>query len=293
MQIQPQHMRLSPKDCCVLNRGSGAWAFEPVALQLSSSLGIDVAGEPRRFNYLLHVEDADAPVDFDVFIPTEAIRLASDKRLLAAVFAKHDVPIPETHLLDTFEHVLRFIRERSSNEWCIKYPTSCGANGHRLITQESVEPPNWPRPFIVQEFVRLDRPEVYRTYCAAGELFGWVARGFPEGARLSPWVAHARGARYVRLDEPPVQALEAAMRALVATGLSGSFGCADLLLKPNGQWIVLEVGTDGLFNHVDRDLGDRDLERELHRRVADAFWKAAANYKNDQQKVEATGPPEL
>ena len=112
-------------------------------------------------------------------------------------------------------------------------------------------------------------------FCAAGELFGWVVRRFPDGTRQSPWVAHARGARYVRLGDPPSQALEVARRALVATRLWDSFGCVDLLRKPGGQWVVLEVGTDGLFNHVDRDLGDADLERELHQRVANAFWKAA------------------
>ena len=166
------------------------------------------------------------------------------------------------------------------SEWCLKYPTSCGASGHRLISSSSTEPPNWPRPFIVQEFIRLKRPEVYRVFCAAGELFGWVARRFPEGTRLSPWVAHARGARYVRLGEPPSEALEAARRSLIATRLWDSFGCVDLLHKPTGEWLVLEVGTDGLFNHVDRDLGDPDLERELHRRVANAFWKAAESYDN-------------
>jgi hypothetical protein len=46
----------------------------------------------------------------------------------------------------------------------------------------------------------------------------------------------------------------------------------------------LEVGTDGLFNHVDRDLGDQVFERELHRRVADAFWKAAKSYDNTPAK---------
>jgi len=271
-------MRLLPEDCCVLNRGSGSWAFEPLALQLSSSLGVDVASEPRRFNYLLHVEDTDRLVGFEVFIPAEAIRLASDKRLLAGVFARHDVPTPETHLLDTYEQVLRFVGKHPGSEWCLKYPTGCGASGHRMIAEVSVEPANWPRPFIVQEFVRLDRPEVYRTYCAAGELFGWVARRFPKGTFLSPWVAHARGARYVQLGQPPSEALEAARRALVATGLWDSFGCVDLLRKPTGAWVVLEVGTDGLFNHVDRDLGDEDFERELHQRVADAFWSAAQSY---------------
>lgn len=268
-------MGISPKECCVLNRGGGSWAFESLADKLSSSLGIDVAVEPRRFNYLLHVEDADSPVEFDVFIPIEAVRLASDKRLLADAFIAHDVPTPKTHLLNTFEHVLLFVREHSGSEWCLKYPTSCGASGHKLISSESVEPQGWPRPFIVQEFIRMERPEVYRTYCAAGELFGWVARRFPEGTRPSPWVAHARGARYVRLGAPPTKALEAARSAFLATGLFGSFGCVDLLLKPTGEWVVLEVGTDGLFNHVDRDLGDQDFEQELHRRIADSFWKAA------------------
>jgi glutathione synthase/RimK-type ligase-like ATP-grasp enzyme len=268
-------MSISRKDCCVLNSGSGGWGFEPLALQLSSALGVDVASEPRRFNYLLHVEDPTQPIEFDVFIPNKAIRLASDKRLLAAVFNEHGVPTPETHLLESYDQALRFIRERADSAWCLKYPTSCGASGHRLMTGESSEPPNWPRPFIVQEFIRLEHPEVYRTYCAGGELFGWVARRFPEGTRLSPWVAHARGARYVRLGEPPAAALLAARSALVATELWDSFGCVDLLRKPNGEWVVLEVGTDGLFNHVDRDLGDQEFEQELNRRVADAFWKAA------------------
>ena len=143
-------MSLLPKDCCVLNAGSGAWAFEPLALQLSSSLGIDVADEPRRFNYLLHVEDPDSPVRGNVFIPTEAVRLASDKRLLAAVFIEHGVSTPDTCLLDTFDDVLRFVRERSAGEWCLKYPTSCGASGHRMITEASAEPHSDPQTFTTQ-----------------------------------------------------------------------------------------------------------------------------------------------
>lgn len=271
-------MSLSPKDCCVLSGGAGAWAFEPLAAQLSSYLGIDVSSSPRRFNYLLHVEDLGRSDSFDTFIPLTSIQIASDKRLLAGSFAIHDVPTPETHLFDSHERAYQFASDNATREWCLKYPTGCGASGHRMITTKSVEPPNWPRPFIVQEFIRLERPEVYRTYCVGGELFGWVARRFPEGAQVSPWVAHARGARYVRLADPPAEALVAARRALLATGLLDSFGCVDLLNRPTGEWVVLEVGTDGLFNHVDRDLGDVEFERELHRRVADAFWRWARRH---------------
>ena len=106
-------------------------------------------------------------------------------------------------------------------------------------------------------------------------MFGWVARRFPAGSKPSPWVAHARGARYVKLDKAPGEAGEAAKLALVATGLWDSFGCVDLLCKPTGEWVVLEVGTDGLVNHVDRDVGDTLFERQIEERITAAFWRVA------------------
>jgi hypothetical protein len=184
---------------------------------------------------------------------------------------------PFTRLLANFDEVRAFVNERPHSRWCLKYPISCGANGHRILTPDCQEPPNWPRPFIVQEFIQMDRPEVYRTYGAAGELFGWVVRRYPDGAKISPWVAHAQGARYACLGEPPEQAVAAARSALVAVKLFDSFGCVDLMCRPDGAWVVLEVGTDGLFNHVDRDWGDVEMENELSRRVADSFWQAARN----------------
>jgi hypothetical protein len=36
---------------------------------------------------------------------------------------------------------------------------------------------------------------------------------------------------------------------------------------------VLEVGTDGLFAHVDRDLDDPAFEKELLERVCDSFTR--------------------
>lgn len=34
----------------------------------------------------------------------------------------------------------------------------------------------------------------------------------------------------------------------------------------------MEIGADGMFNHVDRDLGLAELESEIQRRVAETFW---------------------
>lgn len=71
----------------------------------------------------------------------------------------------------------------SGGEWCLKFPTSCGGAGHMLVTQHSTIPDMWPRPYILQEFIRMTDPRVYRTYIAGSSLFGWVTRKFPPGAK--------------------------------------------------------------------------------------------------------------
>jgi hypothetical protein len=268
-------MKPEADDCCILNGGSGAWAFAPLAAQLSGALGVPISAEPRRFNYLLHLDALETDFRPETFVPLAAIRMAADKRLLAAAFQRHGVPTPRTFLLETFSEVIRHVGMHPDIEWCLKYPTGCGASGHRRVSPGSSEPPNWPRSFILQEFIRLERPEVYRVYGAGGELFGWVARRFPAGREPSAWVAHARGARYERAGEAPAAALAAASTALRAVGLDESFGCVDLLVRPSGEWVVLEVGTDGVFNYVDRELNDGELETEVLARIARAFWQRA------------------
>jgi hypothetical protein len=264
-------MNATRSDCCVLCGGDGAWAFEPLARSLAVALGADVSPTPRRFNYLLFTDSLPLPADCASFIPPESIALAADKRRLAEVFARNGVPIPETHLLNTWDEVQHFRVARPEAEWCLKFPTACGASGHRLLTDDP--PAWWPVPFVVQEFVRLEQPVVYRTYAAGGVIFGWMVRRFPTGKKPSPWVAHARGAVYEHAGHAPQAAVTVARSALAATGLLGSFGCVDLLQRPTGEWMALEVGTDGLVNHVDRALGDAVMEAEMTRRIAEVFWK--------------------
>ena len=272
LESRSSSLREMKSDCCVLNEGDGAWAFQPLAEQLSRAIGIDISTQTRRFNYLLH---ADGAVDETAryFIPLDSIRIAADKRLLAEIFEKHCVPRPETRVFDQFEDALEFVRSEPTKQWCLKFPTGCGGSGHQMLTGESQEDRNWPKPFVVQEFIALANPEVFRTYAAGGQVFGWVVRRYPEGVTPSPWVAHARGARYVCLDEIPQEALSSAKAAFQATGLLESFGCADLLQKPNGDWVVLEVGTDGLHNHVDRELDHESFEQELNIRLNASFWR--------------------
>ncbi len=258
--------------CCVLNGGGGAWAFASLARRLSADLWVDVSEAPRGYNYLLSFDGLDAAPCGELFIPARSIHTAADKRLLAEEFAAAAVPTPETRLVGSLAEVERMLATEPGRDWCLKYPTGCGASGHRMLTAGMSLPAGWPLPLVVQEFIRLDRPEVYRTYAADGKLFGWVVRRFPTGIRSSPWVAHARGARYEAAGEVPPAALGAACLALEAVALLGSFGCVDLLRHPTGEWLVLEVGTDGVFNHVDRDLGLPEVELEMRRRVAEAFW---------------------
>ena len=254
----------------ILNAGSGAWAFEPLAEHLSRVLGVPVSEEPAAYFYLLSWDGPEPPPGAS-FIPYPAIVQASDKRLLAETIHRAGVATPRTHLLETPAEVDRFLRAEPATSWVLKYPTGCGGAGHRLLDGSAPVPEEWPRPYVVQEFVRLERPEVYRLYSAGGETFGWNVRRFPTGVAASPWVAHARGARYQDPGPLPAAAEEQARAALAATGLLDSFGCADLLHAGDGRWLVLEVGTDGVFNHVDRDVDLPGLSDEIDRRIAAAF----------------------
>ena len=206
------------------------------------------------------------------FVPWDAMQMAADKRLQAQAFRQAAVSIPRTELLADQSALQELLSSNRSCEWALKYPVACGGAGHRLVTADSAIREDWPLPFVLQEFIRLPQPEVYRVYCVDGELFGWNARRYPPGVKASPWVAHAQGARYVHLGTPPAEAAAVATAALKATGLFGSFGIVDLLSHED-RWLVLEIGSDGLFNHVDRDFDNPALALELERRLAEAFWK--------------------
>ncbi len=218
-------------------------------------LWVDISSTPRKYNYLLHLEDHRIPTSAELYIPDDSIVLASDKRLLTERFLGNGIPIPKTWVVETIGEIHSLQRSHPDLELCLKYPTGCGGSGHRLWTEDLRVPKQWPKPFLVQEFIRLERPEVYQAFGIGGEVFGWVVRRYPQNRSRedlqSPWVAHARGAIYEIEDGPPTQARGTARVALQATDLLNSFGCVDLLQRPNGEWVVLEVGTDGLFNHVD------------------------------------------
>jgi hypothetical protein len=158
--------------CCILNGGGGGWAFAGLADQLSRALWLDVSEVPREFNYLLLVEHLDPAACGELFIPYCAMQLAADKRLLAEVFAATGVPTPETRLVGSLAEAERVLAEEPGREWCLKFPTGCGASGHRRLVPGMTLPGSWPLPLVVQEFIRPDRPEVYRTYATGGELFG-------------------------------------------------------------------------------------------------------------------------
>ncbi len=253
----------------ILNQGQGAWAFSELAAQLAEALWVDVVDEPVEVNYVLFWDGRGEPPPS--FNPLPSIEIAADKRTQAELFDAASVPMPTTVLLDTEHEVSDFVSSHNDRRWVLKYPIGCGAAGHRIITPGMPFRDDWPTPFIVQQFVEMDDPAVYRIYCAGGRLFGWNERRFGDAAtRRSPFGAHATGASYGLLDTIPDEAARAAIAALDAAGLTSSFGCADLLHSDTG-WVVIEVGTDGLYNYVDREVPE-PLATELDRRIAEAFW---------------------
>lgn len=255
----------------IVNAGPGAWGFHPLASALADVMGVPVTDTPADWNYVLGWPESLVDFPAASFVPREAIVLAADKRLMARAFERGGVPTPKTTLVDTVDGARRFVS--APGRYCLKYPTGVGAHGHRMLTEDTLAtlPPSWPRPLVVQAFIESARPEVFRIYAVGGELLGFNVRRFPEDAIGGPWVSHARGGRYECAGPAPEEARVAARAALSATGLLTSFGCADLMRDAEGRWLVLEVGTDGVFNHVDRDVGDDALLTALHARIAEAF----------------------
>lgn len=118
----------------ILNSGDGAWVFQALAKSLANSLQIDISSVPGDFNYVLGWNETNInTIASKMFIPWRGIKLASDKRLLANVFIKHKISIPDTFLIDTHREVLNFLRD-TNEQWCLKYPIGCGASGHKKIS---------------------------------------------------------------------------------------------------------------------------------------------------------------
>jgi glutathione synthase/RimK-type ligase-like ATP-grasp enzyme len=254
----------------ILNAGNAAWIFEEHAQRLARVMTLEISATPSDHNYLLGWESSQPPTG-KCFIPFTAIQWASDKRQLAEIFTKHQVAIPRTYLLESEEEVKQLIEKEAKSQWLVKWPTGCGASGHRFLELNTPIPQEWPRPYVLQEFIRVEVPEVYRLYCVRGETFGWNARRFPSGAKASLFVAHARGARYEAEGSAPPEAEFQARQALTCTNLINSFGCADLMKNEKGNWLVLEVNTDGIYNHVDRDINIGNIANEIDERIARAF----------------------
>jgi glutathione synthase/RimK-type ligase-like ATP-grasp enzyme len=257
----------------ILNQSEGKWAFESLAQMLSQALWIDIKEEIGDFNYLLGAEDKLDIDKIDNFIPIPSIKIASDKREIEKVFNNFKVQRPKTFILDTLGDVETVLKEYNQSSWILKYPKGCGGMHHKLIESSTQIPKGWESPFLLQEFIESDIPEVYRFYCVDTELFGFNVRRFDENANQTPWVAHANGAKYIYGERADSKVTEVAKEALIATNLYQSFGVVDLIQDRSENWYVLEVGTDGIYNYVDRDIENDDLLHEINERIAKAFWK--------------------
>ena len=256
----------------ILNSGDGAWIFQDLAEKLASSLQVKVSDIPGDYNYVLYWDKSNInELENKTFIDLKGMKLASDKRLLAENFLKYKIDIPETYLLNTHQEVVDLIKNKPG-QWCLKYPIGCGASGHRIIKNSNDIPKDWLKPYVVQKFIKLNKLQVFRLYCAGGILFGWNRRKYTSENNKNPWVAHAQGAVYEVLGKPPCEVEVLATKVFKATYLFESFGCVDFLQDNDGKWLVLEIGTDGIFNHVDRNIGNRILEGEIEQRIADAFY---------------------
>jgi glutathione synthase/RimK-type ligase-like ATP-grasp enzyme len=258
----------------ILHTGPWKRVFGQFPEYLSQLTGLPVTEADDRLDFAyLASWDPVRPPSCPTYIPYESILLVHDKRRQARAFLEGGVVVPETHLLDSVERLAAFHEQRRDKEWVLKWPVGCSGMGHQMLDSNVQITPFWQPPFLVQEFIRLERPEVYRLYAADGETFGWVVRRSPPGGTGSPWVSYSHGAEVELFEAPPEGVIPEVLRALRATGLQESFGAVDLIQSPQGQWLVLEVNTDGIFNYVARDVPVPELKGLLDYHVHQSFQK--------------------
>ncbi|MBW4511665.1 MAG: ATP-grasp domain-containing protein [Scytonematopsis contorta HA4267-MV1] len=260
----------------IINTSNGKWAFEKLANILSEALWVEIQEKFCDINYTLCIEESEN-YNINNFIPINSIKIAADKRNIEKRFNQFSVARPKTFVVQDEKDVESILSEHFYIKWILKYPIGCGGINHRFIEKISQIPKGWPKPFLLQEFIELQIPEVYRLYCVDSEIFGFNARRFQDKNNKNPWVSHQGGAIYEYGESPEKEAQEVVKAALISTDLYNSFGVVDLLKNKTGKWYALEVGTDGIYNYVDREVGNQKLFDEINERLAKAFWKNIGN----------------
>ncbi len=260
----------------VLHRGPLRRLFGDFPAQLANLLDVPILDDDRGVDLGLILAWDGSPPRCRGFVPFDAILAAEDKREQFRRFHAAGVSIPESRLFDDFEAARAFAVSDPARRWLLKWPVGSGSVGHALINRESQVIPLWNPPFLIQEFIALDRPEVYRVMGCGGELFGFTVRTFPPGTPSHPLVSTHRGAVFALAGQVPPDVASQSRQALTLFGLLSTFGCVDLILPPKGAVLVLEVNADGLTQFVDRMPSLPGLSRELDERLRTAFHRASA-----------------
>jgi hypothetical protein len=251
--------------------------FGEFPVQLASSLDMPIMDNDSDVDLGLVLAWDGPPPRCRTFVPFDAIVAGLDKREQFRRFQEAGVSIPESRLFDDFETARAFALADRRRRWLLKWPLGSGAVGHTIIDHDTCVTPIWKPPFLIQEFVALERPEVYRLFGCGGELFGFNVRTFPRGTPSKALVSTHRGATFGLAGIAPLAVADQACRALSAFGLMSTFGCVDLILPPDGRVLVLEVNADGLHQFVDRVPSLPGLAREMTDRLRLAFRRALEN----------------
>lgn len=255
----------------VLHRGPFRRLFGDFPEQLAETLDVPIVDDERDVDLGLILAWDGPPPRCRTFVPFDAIVAAQDKREQFRRFHAAGVSIPESRLFDDFPTAQAFALADHRRQWLLKWPLGSGAVGHVIIDRDTRVTRLWNPPFLIQEFIALDRPEVYRVFGCEGTLFGFNVRYFPPGTSSGPLVTLHRGAVYAPSGVPSPEVRDQACLALSAFGLLSTFGCVDLILPPDGTVRVLEVNADGLHQFVYRVPELPSLARELAERVRAAF----------------------
>lgn len=199
-----------------------------------------------------------------------SIELCDDKRRTGE-FLKRELRVPKTLIYPLFfsdlaEYRLEFTQKAAD---MLGFPMiaklAFGSLGEQVRLVENVATlsaiiEEWKNePFLLQEYVASSRGRDLRLYVVGGEVKGAMERCNPNDFR-----SNVGSGGHGRITDVPDGFAQAATDACALLGLD--FAGVDLLYGSNGEPIVCEVNSNGLFRELNR-VCSVSIEREIAEHV--------------------------
>lgn len=191
----------------------------------------------------------------DMPYPPEMLNIVHDKFLTSLYLSYHNIPVPRTLYVRSSESISI---DELDFPIVVKLLSGSGGKGVMIVDNKeafkellSTLESEGKMEFLVQEYIRMIKPQDIRILMAGGELIGAMRRVAKEGEAR----ANVKVGGKVEKYEPSEEEIKIAKKSLEVLNID--IGAVDLL-SVNGNYYVIELnlnpGIRGLMKATDKDI---------------------------------------